>query len=102
MDPGRAGPTTWLPDPRRATLTAPSTCWPKAAKGGMLPALRGGPGDLGPDREGSRAGAPVFGGSDVIATEMEEVVDLVMGALCCTDWPGWHRGAGWRRGAAPP
>ena len=47
----------------------------------MLPALRGSRdvGDLGPDREGSRADASVLGGGDVIATEVEEIVDLIMG-----------------------
>src|SRR3712207_4080125 len=36
-------------------------------------------GDLGPDREGLRACGSVLGGGDVIAAEMKEVVDLVVG-----------------------
>src|SRR3954447_10235892 len=35
--------------------------------------------DLGPDREGLRADGSVLGGREVIAVEMEEVVDLIMG-----------------------
>src|SRR3954454_19950479 len=35
--------------------------------------------DLGPDREGLRADGSVLGGGEVIAVEMEEVVDLIMG-----------------------
>ena len=35
--------------------------------------------DLGPDREALGACGPVLGGGDVIATEVEEVADLVMG-----------------------
>jgi hypothetical protein len=38
-----------------------------------------GAGDLGPDREGLLACGPVLGGGDVIAAEVEEVVDLVVG-----------------------
>ena len=59
---------------------APSTCRPKIAKGGMLPALRGSgdTADLGPNRKGSPPGSPVFGGGDVVAVEREEVVDLIM------------------------
>jgi hypothetical protein len=58
-------------------------------RAGVLPILRGNRdvGDLGPDREGSRAGASVLGGGDVIATEVEEVVDLVVRGeepLCLT------------------
>src|SRR5436190_13870072 len=35
--------------------------------------------DLGPDREGLRADGSVLGGREVIAVEVEEVVDLVVG-----------------------
>ena len=35
--------------------------------------------DLGPDREGLRPDGSVLGGGEVIAVEMEEVVDLVVG-----------------------
>ena len=35
--------------------------------------------DLGPDREGLRADGSVLGGRKVIAAEVEEVVDLVVG-----------------------
>src|SRR3954449_5416169 len=35
--------------------------------------------DLGPDREGLRPDGSVLGGGEVIAVEMEEVVDLIMG-----------------------
>ena len=38
-----------------------------------------GTGDLGPDREGLRAGGSVLGGREVIPVEVEEVVDLVVG-----------------------
>ena len=59
---------------------APSTCRPKIAKGGMLPALRGSgdTADLGPDLEGSSSGSSIVGGGDVFAAEREEVVDLIM------------------------
>jgi hypothetical protein len=47
----------------------------------MLPALHGrrDAGDLRPDHEGLRAGAPVLGGGEVIAAEVKEVVDMVVG-----------------------
>ena len=35
--------------------------------------------DFGPDLEFVGPGSSVLGGSDVIAAEMEEVVDLIMG-----------------------
>ena len=35
--------------------------------------------DFGPDREGLRADGSVLGGGEVIAVEVEEVVDLVVG-----------------------
>src|SRR3954447_15517650 len=35
--------------------------------------------DLGPDREGLRPDGSVLGGGEVIAVEMEEVVDLIVG-----------------------
>jgi site-specific DNA recombinase len=59
----------------------PSTCWPKVAEGGVLPVLRRslGTSDLGPDREGLRADGSVLAGGEVIAVEVEEVVDLVVG-----------------------
>jgi hypothetical protein len=59
---------------------APSTCRPKIAEGGMLSALRGrrGAGDLIPDRKRGGPRGPILGGGEVIAAEMEEVVDLVM------------------------
>jgi hypothetical protein len=58
----------------------PSTCRPKIAEGGMLPALRGrgDAGDLGPKLESPGACGSVFGGGDVIAAERKEVVDLIM------------------------
>jgi hypothetical protein len=61
-------------------LVAPSTCRPKIAEGGMLSALRGrrGAGDLIPDRKRGGPRGPILGGGEVIAAEMEEVVDLVM------------------------
>ena len=60
---------------------APSTCRPKIAKGGMLPILRGSrnTSDLGPGREGLGSCGSILDGSDVIAAEREEVVDLVVG-----------------------
>src|SRR5687768_1567503 len=63
-----------------AVAVAPSTCRPKIARSGMLPALCGNrdTGDLDPDHESLRADASVLGGGDVIAAEMKEVVDLVM------------------------
>src|SRR5215213_10092225 len=66
---------------RRSAWMAPSTCWPKMAKGGVLPALRGSrdPGDLGPELERPGPHGSVLGGGDVIAAEREEVVDLVVG-----------------------
>ena len=68
---------------------APSTCWLKIAKGGMLPVLRGSCdiADLGPGCEGSPPGSPVFGGGDVITAEIKEIVDLIVGReklLCLT------------------
>ena len=59
---------------------APSTCRPKIAKGGMLPALRGrcDTADLGPKLESPGPCGSVFGGGDVLAAERKEVVDLVM------------------------
>jgi hypothetical protein len=46
----------------------------------MLSALRGrhGAGDLIPDRKRYGPRGPILGGGEVIAAEMEEVVDLVM------------------------
>jgi len=35
--------------------------------------------DFGPDLEFSRSGSSVLGGGDMIAAEMEEVVDLIVG-----------------------
>jgi hypothetical protein len=60
---------------------APSTCWLKIARGGMLPVLRGSCdiADLGPGCEGLPPGSPVFGGGDVITAEIKEVVDLIVG-----------------------
>ena len=48
---------------------------------GVLPVLCGSCdiGDLSPDREGSRESASVLGGGDVIAAEVEEIVDLIVG-----------------------
>ena len=51
-----------LPDPNQRRLSGHSS----AAR------------DLGPDREGSRTGGSVFTGRKVIATEVEEVVDLIV------------------------
>jgi hypothetical protein len=64
----------------RIVIEAPSTCRPKIAEGGMLSALRGrrGAGDLIPDRKRGGPRGPILGGGEVIAAEMEEVVDLVM------------------------
>ena len=47
----------------------------------MMPASRGhrDTGDLGPDRKRCGAGSPVLDGGEVIAPELEEVVDLIMG-----------------------
>ena len=36
-------------------------------------------GDLGPDLEGLGPGGSILDGGDVVATEVEEIVDLVMG-----------------------
>ena len=59
---------------------APSTCQPKIANGGLLAALCGSrdTGDLRPKLGGAGACGLVFGGSDVLAAERKEVVDLIM------------------------
>src|SRR3954467_5790082 len=60
---------------------APSTCRPKIAKGGMLPALRGrrGTRDRGPKLESPGPCGSVVDGGKVLAAERKEVVDLIMG-----------------------
>ena len=68
----------------------------------MLPVLRGSCdiADLGPGCEGSPPGSPVFGGGDVIAAEIEEVVDLIMGReepLCLAGREGEVASRGLRR-----
>ena len=59
---------------------APSICLPKIAKDGTLPILRGSrdTADLGPMLESLRPCGSVFGGGNVIAAEMKEVVDRVV------------------------
>ena len=68
--------------------TASSTCWPKNAKDGMLPILRGGDtSDFRPKLEGSGPCGSVVGGGDVLMVERKEVVDLIMRGeepLCLT------------------
>src|SRR4051794_17570988 len=60
---------------------APSTCRPKIAKGGMLPALPGrrGTRDRGPKLESPGPCGSVVDGGKVLAAERKEVVDLIMG-----------------------
>src|SRR3954465_6014961 len=68
-------------EPCSGPLRAPSTCRPKIAKGGMLPALRGrrGTRDRGPKLESPGPCGSVVDGGKVLAAERKEVVDLIMG-----------------------
>src|SRR3954452_23643427 len=71
------------PWPNFATepLRAPSTCRPKIAKGGMLPALPGrrGTRDRGPKLESPGPCGSVVDGGKVLAAERKGVVELIMG-----------------------
>src|SRR3954465_9994557 len=64
-------------EPCSGPLRAPSTCRPKIAKGGMLPALRGrrGTRDRGPKLESPGPCGSVVDGGKVLAAERKEVVD---------------------------
>ena len=69
-----------------ASPRAPSSCWRGADRVGWPRAMRerssgrgGNLADVGPHLECTRPCGSIFTGGDVVAAEMEEVVDLVMG-----------------------